>query len=100
MINFNDFGMACICLFSCMIVNNWHVFTDMMVALAGGNKWYRLYFILFYYCSVVIGINILAAFVIDMYTSIENQDWDEQISIRELEEQVDSMTSETTQKNK
>jgi hypothetical protein len=33
-------------------------------------KWVRLYFITFYYFGVIIGINIILAFAIDMYGAV------------------------------
>ena len=54
-----------------MIVNNWFVQVAMYVDVMGGNTYYRFYFCLFYYFAVVIGINIVVAFAIDMYSSIE-----------------------------
>ena len=39
-----------------------------------GSTYYRFYFGLFYYFSVVIGINIIVAFTLDMYSSVERLD--------------------------
>jgi len=56
-----------------MIVNNWldivEVFVDVM-----GTNWVKWYFIFFYYFAVVVGINIVVAFSIDMYDSVSRLD--------------------------
>ena len=71
--NFNDFVSAFITLFALMIVNNWldivEVFVDVM-----GTNWVKWYFIFFYYFAVVVGINIVVAFSIDMYDSVSRLD--------------------------
>jgi hypothetical protein len=72
--NYNDFISAMITLFSLMVVNNWMVQVQMVVGLMEGNRYYRIYFILFFYISVIIGINIVVAFILDMYSSVENID--------------------------
>jgi hypothetical protein len=72
--NYNDFISAMITLFSLMVVNNWMVQVQMVVGLMGGNRYYRIYFILFFYISVIIGINIVVAFILDMYSSVEHID--------------------------
>jgi len=73
MMNFNDFVSAFITLFALMIVNNWldivEVFVDVM-----GTNWVKWYFIFFYYFAVVVGINIVVAFSIDMYDSVSRLD--------------------------
>ena len=38
--------------------------------MKGGNKIYRLYFIIFYYFGVIIGLNMILAFAIDMYAAV------------------------------
>jgi hypothetical protein len=68
--NFNDFFSGLITLFELMVVNNWQVNVGMYTAVTGTN-WTRVFFVFFYYFSVVIGLNIVVAFAIDMYTSIE-----------------------------
>jgi nitrogen fixation protein FixH len=52
-----------------MIVNNWQ-FISLMYEAVHGTKWVRLYFITFYYFGVIIGINIILAFAIDMYSAV------------------------------
>lgn len=74
LLNFNDFGSAMFTLYCFMIVNNWHIFTNMFVNLSGANKYYRWFFVLFYYISVTLALTTLVAFVIDMYSSVEKLD--------------------------
>ena len=56
-----------------MVVNNWMVTTNMYV-LVYGSSYVRFYFVFFYFFAVVIGINIVVAFAIDMFNSIERLD--------------------------
>jgi len=67
--NFNDFGSAFVTLFSLMVVNNWQYTVHMFVQVTN-SEWTPTYFIVFYYFSVVIGINIVIAYAIDNYNSI------------------------------
>ena len=53
-----------------MIVNNWYVVVQQFVDVLNGNTLYRIYFIIFYYFGVVIGLNIVVAFAIDMYAAV------------------------------
>ena len=43
----------------------------MCVDIKGGNVYYRYYFITFYYFGVIIGLNIIIAFAIDMYAAVQ-----------------------------
>jgi len=74
LMNFNDMLSSFVTLFALMVVNNWMIQVQMFVNIMGGNRWYRLFFILFYYCAVITGINIVVAFAIDMYSSVERLD--------------------------
>ena len=57
-----------------------------------GNKYYRFYFCAFYYFSVVIGINIIVAFAIDMYSSVERLDAEREKTLEMLKKEMnDSM---------
>jgi hypothetical protein len=56
-------------LFVLLVVNNWFLITAMYVQ-ATGTAWARLYFILFYYFAVIVMLNIVVAFAIDMYGSV------------------------------
>jgi len=46
----------------------------MFVDVSGGNTVYRVYFILFYYFGVIMCINILVSFAIDMYNAVSRLD--------------------------
>lgn len=48
----------------------------------------RLYFILFYYFSVIIGINLVVAYVLDMYASTERLDAERLKTLRLMEQQM------------
>ena len=72
--NFNDLLSAYLTLFSLMVVNNWQLTVNMYVTVMSGNTTYRLYFYLFYYVSVIVGVNLVIAYAIDMYTSVERID--------------------------
>lgn len=61
-------------LFTIMVINNWFLVVDMFVASKGYNFWYRIFFVTFYYFSVLIALNILVAYTIDMYASVERLD--------------------------
>lgn len=60
-------------LFSLMVLNNWFVQVDLYCALKD-STYYRWYFIIFYYVSVSIAINIIVAFILDTYSSVEKLD--------------------------
>ena len=70
--NFNDYMSSFITLFHLMVVNNWFVTVNIYVGLSNGHKSVRIYFILFYISCVIIILNILVAYVIDMYASVDN----------------------------
>ena len=53
-----------------MVVNNWHVIAQIYVNITG-HRFVLWYFIVFYICSVMIMLNIIVAFVIDMYSSVD-----------------------------
>ena len=60
-------------LFTLTVINNWMVTVELMCTIRGSD-FYRWYFILYYYASVMIGINIVIAFILDMYSSVEKLD--------------------------
>ncbi len=53
-----------------MIVNNWYTVVQQFVDVLNGSTLYRIYFIVFYYFGVVISLNIVVAFAIDMYAAV------------------------------
>jgi len=74
LMNFNDLFSSIITLFVLMIVNNWYVIVDMIVMFMDGQTIYRYYFLIFYYFAVIIAVNILMAFAIDIYAVVEKVD--------------------------
>ena len=65
--NFNEFSRAMVVLMDLIIVNQWHVIMEQFVLLT--SKWARLYFIIFYFSSVVVVMNVLTAFVLEAFIS-------------------------------
>ena len=53
-----------------------------------GSPFYMYYFALFYYFSVIIGINIVVAFTLDMYSSVERLDQERMKTLEMLEEEL------------
>ena len=84
--NFNDFLSSIVTLFTLMVVNNWMVQVQMYCEVMDSNL-YRLYFGLFFYFSVIIGINIIVAFTLDMYSSVERLDQERMKTLEMLEEE-------------
>ena len=60
-----------ITLFVLIVVNNWYVIVAMCVDIKGGNLFVRYFFVIFYYFGVIIGLNIIIAFAIDMYAAVQ-----------------------------
>ena len=69
--NFNDLYSSFMTLFALMVVNNWFVIVNVF-EVSTGSVWVRLYFLTFYFLSVIVVINIVVAFAIDMYSSVES----------------------------
>lgn len=69
--NFNDLGSSLITLFALMVVNNWFMIVQVHTNMQG-HSFGRWFFILFYFSSVVVMLNIVVAFVIDTYSSVES----------------------------
>mmetsp|Transcript_26804 Transcript_26804/g.68908 ORF Transcript_26804/g.68908 Transcript_26804/m.68908 type:complete len:856 (-) Transcript_26804:278-2845(-) len=63
--NFNDFAGALVTLFELLIVNNWFLIMNGFVAVT--SNWSRIFFIAFWVCGVVIALNLLVAFVLDVF---------------------------------
>ena len=71
--NFNDFNSAFITLFGLMVVNNWMITAEMYVNISN-TKLVLFYFVTFYILAVLVGLNIIVCFAIDMYASIKRLD--------------------------
>lgn len=69
--NFNDMLTGMVTLFTLLIVNNWQVTVEMYVDVKNGNTYYRIFFIIVYFFCVVMLLNIVVAFSIDMYASVQ-----------------------------
>jgi two pore calcium channel protein len=69
--NFNDMLTGMVTLFTLLIVNNWQVQVEMYVDIKHGNTYYRIFFIVVYFFCVVMLLNIVVAFSIDMYASVQ-----------------------------
>ena len=67
-----------------MNANNWMVQVKMYVEVMDNNTYYRYYFVFFYYFTVIVSLNIVVAFAIDMYTSIERLDKDRDETLQTL----------------
>ena len=91
LINFNDLMSSYITLFILIVVNNWYVIVQMCVDIMGGNMVYRYFFVIFYYFGVIIGLNIIIAFAIDMYAAVmrleEQQEANRKYLVQLAEEQ-------------
>ena len=56
-----------------IVVNNWFLVVDVNVS-ATNSMYYALYFLVFYYFGVLVGVNIVISFAIDMYGAVERLD--------------------------
>ena len=64
--NFNSFTHALVVLMALVIVNNWHVITQMYI-YSTNTKATKIYFIIVYFTTVVIVMNVLQAFILDVF---------------------------------
>ena len=88
LVNFNCLFSSMVTLFTLMVVNNWMVTVSMYVYVMNSNTNYRFFFISFYYNSVIIGVNLFVAFVLDMYASVERLDNEKMKTLELLEEEI------------
>eukprot|EP00761_Pharyngomonas_kirbyi_P013252 gb/GECH01013279.1/.p1 GENE.gb/GECH01013279.1/~~gb/GECH01013279.1/.p1 ORF type:complete len:556 (+),score=116.92 gb/GECH01013279.1/:1-1668(+) len=63
--NFNSLPESLMTLFHLMIVNNWMV--TMYGAMAATSGWIIIYFLVFYFIAVVVGMNLVMAFVLEVF---------------------------------
>ena len=82
--NFQDFYAAIIVLWDLMIVNNWNVFVEAYRKVY--TEWVTLYFLSWYVLSVIIGINLLIAIILEAFISC----WEERA------QQVDNSLDQVT----
>jgi site-specific recombinase len=57
-------------LFALMVVNNWYVIVS-MYATVSNTVQVRWFFLAFYYFGVLIGVNIIIGFAIEMYGAVK-----------------------------
>jgi len=71
--NFNDLFSSLVTLFSIMVVNNWFMTVNMCAGARSDLNVVsvRMFFIIFWYFSVIIGINLIVAFVLDSYDYVK-----------------------------
>ena len=72
LMNFNDFGSSMITLFHFMVVNNWMI-TCQMLMLVTGHTGPVVYFVLFWVFIVLIMMNIMVAFVLEIYDQVGSE---------------------------
>eukprot|EP01114_Cavostelium_apophysatum_P014438 TRINITY_DN3754_c0_g1_i1.p1 TRINITY_DN3754_c0_g1~~TRINITY_DN3754_c0_g1_i1.p1 ORF type:complete len:714 (+),score=138.48 TRINITY_DN3754_c0_g1_i1:108-2249(+) len=84
-INFDNFANALIALYILMTVNNWNTFMGGMVYAT--NRWTRIFYCSFYVVAVVIVLNVVVAFTIEVFveqhqlnTAARKQKVEDQIS--------------------
>ena len=75
-----------------MVVNNWMEIVDLYVSKTDNNTWVRWYFVFFYYFAVIVGINVIVAFAIDMYDSVLRQDDEREESVKLLLDEIKGKT--------
>lgn len=63
-------------------------------------NWVRAYFILFYYFSVVIGINLVVAYVLDMYDSIERLNNERLQTLLDMENKISAVMDDDNDKKR
>eukprot|EP00056_Hartaetosiga_gracilis_P013036 m.211768 g.211768 ORF g.211768 m.211768 type:complete len:513 (+) comp13785_c3_seq63:1979-3517(+) len=65
--NFDNLPRAYVTLFELLVVNNWFVIMDGVVAVT--SEWARIYFIGFYIIAVNICLNVVVAFILETFLS-------------------------------
>jgi two pore calcium channel protein len=70
LMNFNDFPSCMVTLFHIMIVNNWYITCNMFV-LVKGNNWPRCFFVAFWVIVVLIMLNLVISFILEIYSETE-----------------------------
>ena len=69
MMSFNDYYAAMVTLFQISVENNWDSTTDMYTDIIG-NNWPRVYFVTYWAVTVLIMLNIIVSFVLEIYTTV------------------------------
>ena len=66
LLNFNDLYSGMLTNFAILVSNNWNSFTDMFSAFKG-NNWPRFYFGFFFMLSIMVFLNIVISFIMEIY---------------------------------
>lgn len=74
--NFNDFMHSMVTLMELSIVNNWQVISQTFIAMKD-NDYYRVYFIAFYFFAVILLLNIIVAFILDVFITQYSKNFSE-----------------------
>lgn len=69
--NFDDFPHALVTLFEIMIVNNWNLNVEAFV-VASRSNWPRVYFVAYFFCAVVVCMNVVVALVLEAFITRYN----------------------------
>lgn len=59
------------------------MFTSIM-----GSNWYRIYFLAFSYFSVIIAVNLVIAYILDMYSSVERLEEEKELTMEIYERKL------------
>ena len=65
--NFNTTAAGFGTLMALMLVSSWHMYTEMFWRATGENSWVYLYFVGAYYVVVVVVLNLVVAFFVDIF---------------------------------
>jgi two pore calcium channel protein, plant len=66
-LSFDTFGNTLMVLFSMTVVNNWHVIASGVTAVT--SSWSILYFVSFYLLAVMVIVNVIVAFFLDVFSA-------------------------------
>ena len=66
MLNFNDYLSGILTLFAILNSNNWNSIAEMYCALTGTN-WPKVYFAAVYICTIMVVLNIVISYVLEIY---------------------------------
>jgi hypothetical protein len=75
-VTFNSLGRSYVTLFALMVVNNWAITMEGYAAVT--NRWFMIYFYLWYFVIVILVLNIVTAFLLDDFTVMQAQIEDEE----------------------
>ena len=70
--NFNDFMMSMVTLFHILVINNWFITCNMCCEIYD-STWPRLYFISFWIVTVLIMVNLVISFVLEIYAEMDEK---------------------------